>query len=315
MQMICINVGMQKRNFLIWVSIAGSLGLIGLLYIFLMPKLIVPKAEKISVIVTLYPWQYLAEQIGGEYASVQNIVPVGAEPHDFSPLPQDIAAVYRSDIFIMNGGGIEPWAETLTAADYTASNHQTLTMLSETNTALAGDPHIWLDPIIVKAEVATIRDAYIQLDPKHTSTYFANAEKVSADLTALNQKYSTQLNNCALNTIIVSHDAFAYLGQRYDITVLPILGINPNSTPSARALSDLSIAAQAQSIDYIFFETLTSPELAQTLANEVGAKTLVLNPLEGLTLEQKQSGADYISLMSENLANLQTALHCPAQKY
>ena len=63
-------------------------------------------------------------------------------------------------------------------------------------------------------------------------------------------------------------------------------------------------------VPHVFFETLVSPKLAETLAREVGAQTLVLNPIEGLTKEEQAAGKKYLSLMEENLRNLRTALDC-----
>lgn len=333
MQIICINVGMKKINprYIVLVIVVVSL-LAVMWYVASRRATPVTTNDKVSVVTTLYTWQYLAERIGGDYVTVTNIVPPGAEPHDFAPLPQDIAAVYSSDLFIMNGTGIEPWAETLTSADFTASNHVTLEMTADTALLTAApepaedaanepeadaeaelsefDPHIWLDPTIVKAKAITLRDTLSQIDPAHTAEYAAKTAVVVADLEALDDSIVDGLAQCELDSIIVSHDAFTYFGQRYAITLLPILGMNPNATPSARTLAELSDVAKGESIDTIFFETLTSPDLAQTLADEIGAQTLVLNPLEGLTVEQAAQGEDYLSIMEQNLQNLQTALHC-----
>jgi zinc transport system substrate-binding protein len=278
------------------------------------------KEGTIDVVVTLYPWQYLAKQIGGEYVTVTNIVPPGAEPHDFAPLPQDIAAIYASDIFVLHGAGLDPWAETLTPEDFTTANHATIVMTA--NVALlpseadgGHDPHIWLDPVLMQSAVATLRDTFSTFDPGHAADYAANATAVMTDLQALDEQLATVRSTCELGNIIVAHDAFTYFGDRYDITIHPILGMNPNETPSARALADLTDIAVAEGIDYIFFETLASSELAETLASEVGARTLVLNPLEGLTTEQAAAGEDYSSLMKQNIVNLKTAMHCSAALY
>ena len=89
-----------------------------------------------------------------------------------------------------------------------------------------------------------------------------------------------------------------------------ITGLSPDSEPSLQQLTQLADFARQQQIKYIFFEQLVSPKLAQTLAQEVGAQTLVLNPLESLTPSELQSGQDYFSIMQQNLRNLQLALQC-----
>lgn len=316
MQIICINGSMKKAHttYIVVIGLVACFGIIGLVWLSHTQK---PNgvADKISVVVTLYPWQYLVERIGGDYVSVTNIVPVGAEPHDFSPLPQDLMAVYDSDIFIMNGAGIEPWAETLTPADYTAPHHRTLEMTADVHLLAAElgnefDPHIWLDPVIMQTKAETLRDTLNELDPKHAIDYERNTNAVIADLAALDDNYNAGLSQCTEDTIIVTHDAFTYVGKRYGIALHPILGMNPHATPSARTLTELADLAKTKTIDTIFFETLVSPDVAETLANEIGAQTLVLNPLEGLTAEQAAAEDNYISIMQNNLKNLQIALHC-----
>lgn len=317
MQTICINSTMIKApaaSIIALVGLVVGLSSIGIIWLSCSQQpSTVP--NKISVVVTLYPWQFLAEQIGGDYVQVTNITPPGSEPHDFAPLPQDLMAVYGSDIFIMNGAGIEPWADSLVEADFTASQHSILEMTADINLLAAEldgefDPHIWLDPVLMQGKAETLRDTLSQLDPEHTADYDRNAQAVIANLKALDNSFIDGLAQCEQDTIIVSHEAFAYLGKRYHFSVQPILGINPNATPSARTLADLSNLANTKSIDTIFFEALVSPDIAETLANEVGARTLVLNPLEGLTAEQAMAGENYISIMQNNLANLQVALHC-----
>lgn len=317
MQIICINSTMLKVPAVSMIVIIGLVVVLSSIGITWLSRSKQPStvADKISVVVTLYPWQYLAEQVGGGYVHVTNITPPGSEPHDFAPLPQDLVAVYAADIFMMNGAGIEPWADSLTEADFTASQHSTLAMTADTNLLAAEldgefDPHIWLDPVLMQGKAETLRDTLSELDPEHAADYNRNAQAVIADLKALDNSFIDGLAQCEQDTIIVSHDAFAYLGKRYHITVQPILGINPNATPSARTLADLSNLATTKSIDTIFFEALVSPDIAETLANEVGARALVLNPLEGLTAEQATTGENYISIMQNNLANLQVALHC-----
>jgi zinc transport system substrate-binding protein len=122
--------------------------------------------------------------------------------------------------------------------------------------------------------------------------------------------FQTNLAACTNRKFITSHDAFGYLAERYKLEQLSIAGISPESEPSPRHLAELTALIKKEHIPYVFFETLVSPKFAQTLAQETGARTLTLNPLEGLTLEDKKHGADYMSIMKENLSHLKTALVC-----
>ena len=108
----------------------------------------------------------------------------------------------------------------------------------------------------------------------------------------------------------MSHASFAYPAKRYRLTQVPVMGLSPESEPSPAQLAQIVRFARRHKVQYIFFETLVSPKLAETLAREVGAQTLVLNPSEGLTKDDEAAGKGYVELMEDNLTNLRTALDC-----
>lgn len=262
--------------------------------------------DQVQVVGSFYPLAYLAEQVGGEYVTVTTIVPNGVEPHDFAPTPRDIVAMTQADILLYNGAGLDAWAADIAPEDFTKADVQRISATAATDT----DPHVWLDPVRMQDLVSDIRDAYSAVDPDHASDYQAQANTVIKQLQDLDANYQAQLANCELNQVIVAHDAFTYVADRYHIEILPILGINPNETPSAQTLVELTKLAQANHITYIFFEELTSPKLSETLAAEVGAETLVLSPLEGLSEEEQAAGDDYFTVSKRNLANLTLAMRC-----
>lgn len=262
----------------------------------------------ISVVTTFYPLAYFAEQVGGDLVTVRNITPAGAEPHDYEPTSRDIAAAYDADLFILNGEGLDPWADKL-APDLASKGVYVLRMNEHVKTQ-AGDPHFWLDLLNVFTEVEAIADALIDVDPKHIAQYAHNRDTLLPQLIQLHEDYRAGLANCERNEIVTTHDAFGYLARLYRFNTLHILGLSPDEEPSPQTIAQVADTAKARNINYIFFETLVSPKLAETIAAEIGAQTLVLNPLEGLTEEELRAGKNYISVMQENLVNLRLALVC-----
>lgn len=270
------------------------------------------ETDKIKITTSFYPLAEFAKQVGGENVEVINITPPGSEPHDYGPTPQDIVSVNQSKFFIFNGSGFDPWAEKI-APELEKRGVIVINMteyfdLLETDEG--PDPHIWLDPILAKQEVEIIRNTLQEIDPANSKIYNNNAEQYLAKLSELDQKFQTALAFCEIREAIVSHAAFGYLAQRYSIDIIPIAGISPEEEPSLRRLGEISVLAQEKNIKYIFFETLVSPRLAETIAQEIGASTLVLNPVEGLTDEDIKAGKSYITEMEKNLNNLQLALVC-----
>ncbi|MHB1464867.1 MAG: metal ABC transporter solute-binding protein, Zn/Mn family, partial [Thermoleophilia bacterium] len=174
----------------------------------------------------------------------------------------------------------------------------------------AYDPHVWLDPVLAQREVDNIRDGLIRADPKDRSVYEQNAAAYNQKLAGLDGAFRSGLASCARRDIVTSHQAFTYLGKRYGLDVMAISGLSPDEEPPPQKLAEVAQFARQHNIHYIFFERLVNPKLSQTIATEVGAQTLVFDPLEGLTQQEAGRGEDYLSVQRENLANLRRAMEC-----
>lgn len=310
------------------VAIAGVL-LIGVLAIVWLGPARSPKTERLAVVASFYPLYEFARQVGGDRVEVTSLVPPGVEPHDWEPSPQDVARLKRSRVFVYNGAGLEPWVNkllsaiagqslmvvntteeiTLRAADLPRHDDQKRDKQTRWEQANP-DPHVWLDPALAQAQAEAIRAGLTKADPTQVTAFEANARAFKAKLADLHREFEQGLAACARREIITSHAAFGYLATRYGLTVVPIMGLTPEAEPSPAELARIVRFARRHQVRYVFFETLVSPKLAETLSREVGARTLVLNPLEGLTKDEVAAGKDYLSLMRENLQNLRTGLEC-----
>jgi zinc transport system substrate-binding protein len=268
------------------------------------------------VVASFYPLYFFASQIGGDKAEVTNITPAGAEPHDYEPSTQDIVHIEKASILILNGGQLEAWGdkvkedlkgkyvEVVTAADGLANQEV------QEEGELIKDPHVWLDPVLAKKEIQTIAQAFIKVDPANTDFYEANEKSLESKLDLLDQSFKVGLQSCQQKNIVTSHAAFGYIASRYGLKQVSISGLSPDQEPSPKQLADVAQFAKANNVKYIFFETLISPKLSETIAKEVGAKTIVFNPLEGLTSDEQSAGKDYLSIQQDNLASLRVALEC-----
>ncbi|MDN3238809.1 metal ABC transporter solute-binding protein, Zn/Mn family [Glycomyces tritici] len=170
------------------------------------------------------------------------------------------------------------------------------------------DPHVWLDPIRYGQIGTAIGEALAGIDDANKADYTAGAEAFNADMTSLDAEFTDALASRTSDAIVTSHAAFGYLADRYGLTQIAISGLSPDQEPDSQHMAEVAAYVEANGITTIFFETLVSPDIADTLAAETGAETAVLNPLEGLTQEQIDAGADYFTVMRENLATLQAAL-------
>ena len=281
------------------------------------PGDVIPAAGKINVVASFYPLFEAARQAGGDKAAVSSLVPAGTEPHDFEPTPKQIAGLSKARIVVFNGAGLESWMDRvlpdLKKAGTIVVNASQITdvlrMADEENPSKkVPDPHIWLDPVIMESIVNAIKEAYVQIDPGNRDYYEANAAAYVSQLDALDKDYRTTLTKYGKRNIVTSHNAFSYLARRYGLEIIFIAGLTPEAEPSPQQMAAVTKLVRERGVKYIFFETLVSPRLAETVAGEVGAQTLVFNQLEGLTNQEIAAGKNYISVMRENLANLKTAL-------
>lgn len=288
-----------------------------------------PRTERLAVVASFYPLYEFARQVGGERVEVTALVPAGVEPHDWEPSAQDVTRLGRARVFIYNGAGLEPWvgklleaarAPSLVVVDTTQTiplriadlpGHDDRERKSESRRkGQAPDPHVWLDPVFAQAQAEAIRVGLAKAEPASTAAFEANARAFSEELAKLHRELDQGLANCARREVITSHAAFGYLAARYRLTVVPIMGLAPEAEPSPAELARIVRFARRRQVRAVFFETLVSPKLAETLSREIGARTLVLNPVEGLTREEAAAGKNYVSLMRENLESLRTGLEC-----
>lgn len=281
--------------------------------------------KMLKVMASFYPMYDFAAKIGGDKAEVITMVPSGTEPHDWEPAAADIRNLEEADLFIYSGAGMEHWVDDVLAS---LDNKDLISVEASEGVALRDghrhshedegavepeeegqyDPHVWLSPLNAEKEMENIKNAYIKADPDNRDYYEANYELYASRFADLNQKFKDTLSSLPNKDIVVSHEAFGYLCDAYGLNQVGIEGLSPDSEPSPARMAEIIDFVRANHVRVIFFEELVSPKVAETIAKETGSSVQVLNPLEGLSDEELESGADYFSVMEENLKRLEAAL-------
>jgi zinc transport system substrate-binding protein len=254
------------------------------------------------VVAAFYPIAYAAERVAPA-ARVENLTPAGAEPHDLELSARDVERVHEADVVLYFGEGFMPALEKAVEGDEHAVDllaGQRLVKGAEGGETVL-DPHVWLAPMRYASIVREIADALGRP---------ASADELVSELERLDQQFRRGMSDCERHQIVTSHAAFGYLAHAYGLEQIPLTGLSPEAEPSAKAIEGLVRQVKEAGATTVFFETLVSPKLAQTVAREAGARTAVLDPIEGLTEDEIANGADYFSVMRENLAALRTALGC-----
>jgi zinc transport system substrate-binding protein len=257
----------------------------------------------LRVVTSFYPLQYVAQRVAGNRAEVSNLTHPGQEPHDIELTVKQTAELTDADVVVYEKG-------FQAAVDQAVEQSDAQHVVDAAGSAdLSGDdPHFWQDPTRLSAVAASVEKELADVDPEHAAGYRRNLTRLQSDLSTLDRAYQQGLSSCRISTVVVSHDAFSYLGRRYGLTVVGINGLSPDAEPSPAHIRTLHDLIEKDGITTVFSEQLASRRFADSLAGDLGIRAAVLDPIEGLsdaTAEQ-----DYLSLMRANLRTLQKADQC-----
>ena len=265
--------------------------------------------EKPIVYTSFYPLYFLTNEIGRDNIDVRMVIPIGVDSHDYEPSMKQLKGLEEADIFIYNGAGFEAWVDkligTIVDEEKTLRASDEVELIEISGTV---DPHIWLNPENMNSIGEKIKDRLTSLDKENKDEYEKNFKDLSSRLKTLDNQFLEELTIKKKDTILVSHSACAYMAKRYDFEQISVAGISPEQEPSPRTIANIIEIVEEEGYEYIFLETLANPKTVDIIAEEANLKTLVLNPIEGLTEEEVNNGEDYISIMGKNLENLKKAL-------
>ena len=269
--------------------------------------------ERLEVVAAFYPIAEAARQAGGDAVTVHDLTPAGVEPHDLELRPSDVGRLRSAALILYLGGGFQPALED--AIDALPSGRAAVDLLDgialrKGEEGEPTDPHVWLDPLLMTQIVERITEEMVRLSPGLRDGFEASARTYTQALAELHGAFEATLRTCTRRELVTSHAAFGYLAARYGLEQIPISGVTPEAEPSPQRLREVAELAEDRGVTTIFFETLVDPRVAQSVARIVGARTAVLNPIEGLTAAQRSAGETYVTQMRANLAALAEGLGC-----
>jgi zinc transport system substrate-binding protein len=274
----------------------------------------------IDVVAAFYPLQFVSEQVGGGHVTVTNLAKPGAEPHDLELSARQVGRVSDAKVIVylkgfqpamddavdqVGGDRAFDVSSAVPLLSAGASDHEHAGETEDSGSST--DPHVWLDPTRLATIGQQVATRLAAADPEHAADYTANADRLRTELTGLDQQYAAGLQNCQRRELVTGHAAFGYLADRYHLEQVGLTGVTPDTEPAPQRLAAVAQEAREHGATTIFFETLVSPKVADTIAHEVGARTAVLDPIEGL---QPGATGDYFSIMRDNLTTIRTALDC-----
>ena len=276
-------------------------------------------SSELKVIATFYPLYDFAQNVGGEKISASILVPETVDVHDFEPTPSDIQNIATADVLIYNGADLEKtWLSSVIAASgntklILVDTSQDMPLLPVAPQFQNGnrtvDPHIWLDPTLAKQQVNNILQGLVEADPANSQYFTQNAQEYNAKLDNLNAQILavTTSQNVKTRYFVTFHEAFAYFAKEYNLTQISISGPFQEE-PTPNDIQNVISAIHQYHLLYVGYESLENPAIPQSIASQTNANLIHMDPIEGLTAQEKAAGKDYISLMQKTLSNIELAL-------
>ena len=276
------------------------------------------EAGKVSVVATIHPLSSIVQEVGGSLVTVQTILPPGASPHTFEPRPAHVRSITDARMFLAIGAGLDDWALTLARS---AGRPEVLQVAERVEAAgmarsFAGqegdshghghgeiDPHVWLDPVIVKDVIApAIAEALSVALPDHRDEIERNLDRFRAELTRLDAWIRERLADTGEAAFISYHSAWGYFAHRYGLEAVASVADFPGQEPSARWIAQIVRTARERGVKVIFAEPQLSPKAAETIAREIGGEVLLLDPIGGEGLVGRDAYTDLMRYNTEMLA-------------
>ncbi len=257
-------------------------------------------ASKLKVVTTFLPMYWFTKAVVGE-AQVEILIPPGTEVHDYQATPANVSAIASANVLVKNGINFE---EFLDGTIKSAQNPQLKEIDASANIkSLAGNPHVWLDPVLAKQQVANIRDGLIAASPENKATYQANATNYIQQLEKLDAEYKQRLQKYSTNCTFISfHDAYPYLANRYQIKQVAVVEI-PEDQLSPTDVQKAINAVKQYKAKAIFGEPGVDNKLLTALSKDLNLTLQPLDSLESGTLDPQH----YFKAMRANLQTLESA--------
>ena len=269
---------------------------------------IAQQSSKINVVASFFPIYEFAKQVGGDRVNIMTLIPAGVEPHDYEPTIQQLQEAENADVVFFNGLGFEDsWIGRINNDNLV----DTSSLLNLSQGSKTRNPHVWLDPVLAKAQVQQVENALIEIDPNNKLYYQNNAMNFTAELDVLDSEIKNVLQTCNKKDFVAFHDAFGYFANRYGLIQHSVQGISPEGEVLPQRIEQTIRLADDLGLNVIYAEELVDPRFAEVIAQEIpNGKVLVLSPLEGIEKEEMDTWIGYLDKMEQNISNLKVGLEC-----
>ena len=259
--------------------------------------------RKLKVLTTIAPLYSFTKNITGDFADVDNLLPSGVGPHEYSFSPLDVKKIIRADVLIKNGVNLESWMDKLIAS---AGKEKLIIVDTSSGVKIMNnDPHIWLSPKNAIIQVENITNALVKIDPGHSEAYKNNAENYIQQLKTLDKEIREEVNKLKQKEFVAFHSAFLYFAKDYGLKQAAVIQEYPEKEPSPKHIAFVINTIRAAGIKAIFSEPQISPKIVEAIAKDLNLQVYSLDTLETGTPYPEW----YEDKIRANLAVLKKALN------
>lgn len=262
------------------------------------------ESSGLSICASFYPLYDFAQKIVGSKGEVTNITPAGSEPHDYDLSGSNVKKLAQCDLFLLNGIGLEPYADSLPeeiqGKAFVCTSGLSVRTASDGSTS---DPHVWLSLTNAKAIMKNIKDRIVTIDPANSDYYESNYASYEVLFSSLDEAMASTISAFANKYLLLTHEFLGYFCEDYGLTGLSICGLSPEQEPTPAKINETIAAIKEHGIKTVFYENTSSDAIAKSIASEAGCQTAALYSLES----QLDPSKDYLSTMAANLTALKKA--------
>lgn len=259
------------------------------------------QSDALQVQASCYPLYFIAENVVGDLGEVTNLTQSGGEPHDLELSVAQVQAMSAADLVLYLGNDFQSSVEEAVSSTGVAAL-DAMSVVPESEVR-SGDSHMWLNPEYMASLTAEVAERLTAVSPENAAEIQENTEVLQAELEQLDADFAAGLAKMQGATMVVTHEAFGYLTDAYQLQQLGIRGVNPEEEPSTAHLLEVADQAAAAGATTLFYDQAEDSSTANTYADLLNLQLAAIN-----TLEVQPESGDYLSVMRENLSALQEHL-------
>ena len=268
-------------------------------------------AGKLKIVTTTFPVYDFVRAVAGESADITMLIAPSADVHSYDPTPSDIIKINSADLFVCIGGESDVWIDKLVKSS-SMNIIRLIEYCSELLTDSHGDyeEHVWLLPKNSIDCIDIICTSLCAVSPRNADLYVQNKTNYIDQIAQMDNDMNEMMQNAKRNRIIIADRfPFIYLTDHLNIKYdAAIEGCDGHGDASVSAIASLINIVKNESIPFIYYIEFSNQAAAKTVSAETGAEMLLLHSCQNVTKSEFDNGVTYVSLMNQNIKNLEKGL-------